>query len=154
MSGQVSVEEEVAELARVLAEERSRLRVPGHEVLWTEVSESAGSTVARLISRIERERPELFGCYGSLEELHVAIIDLFDHEEPSVSSAGDLFAALESVAEQDWVIASPLANLMPPAKLEALGEDLALVPASPQQDDWFQIREEVNFHFGATLHQA
>lgn len=149
----MSVEEEVAELARKLARERLRLRAPGHEVLWAEVSENTGSTVARLVSRIERERPELFGCYGSLEELHVAIIDLFDHEEPSVSSAADLFAALEAVAEQGWVIASPLANLMPPAKLEPLGEDLALVPASPQHGDWFQIREEVNFHFGSTFHQ-
>ena len=150
---QVSVEKEVAELARKLAKERSRLRAPGHEVLWAEVSESTGSAVARLVSRIERERPELFGYYGSLEELHVAIIDLFDREEPSVSSAGDLFAALEAVAKQCWVIASPLANLMPPAKLEALGEDLALVPASPQHGDWFQIREEVNLHFGSTFHE-
>ncbi|HXS33777.1 MAG TPA: hypothetical protein VN758_08405 [Solirubrobacterales bacterium] len=149
----MSVEEEVAALARKLAEERSRLRAPGHEVLWAEISESTGSTVARLVSRIERERPELFGCYGSLEELHVAIIGLFDHEEPSVSSAGDLFAELEAVAEQGWVIASPLANLMPPTKLEALSEDLALVPASPQHGDWFQIREEVNSYFGSTFHQ-
>jgi hypothetical protein len=127
----VSAEEEVAGLARALAEERSRLRVPGHEVLWTEISESTGSTVASLISRIERERPELFGSYGSLEELHVAIVDLFDHEEPAVTSATDLFAALEAVAEQGWVIASPLANLMPPAKLEALGEGLALSRQAP-----------------------
>lgn len=89
--------------------------MPGHEVLWTEVSESTGNAVASLISRIERGRPKLFGSYGSLEELYVAIIDLFACDDPSVTSAGDLFAALEAVAEQGWVIASPLANLMPPA---------------------------------------
>jgi hypothetical protein len=28
-----------------------------------------------------------------------------------------------------------------------------LVPASPQHGDWFQIRKEVNEHFGSSFHQ-
>jgi len=127
--------------------------LPGHEKLWPAVSETTGWAVLALVKRIERERPELFGRYGSLDELQVAIIDLFDHEQPSVSSAAELFAALEAVAEEIWVIASPLANLMPPAKLESLSAGLALVPASPQHGDWFQIRKEVNRHFGSQFHQ-
>lgn len=149
----MSVEEEVARLSALLAQERAQLRVPGHEKLWPAVSETTGWAVLALVKRIERERPGLFGRYGSLEELQVAIIDLFDHEQPSVTSAADLFAALEAVAEEIWVVASPLANLMPPAKLESLGAGLALVPASPQHGEWFQIREEVNGHFGSKFHQ-
>ena len=149
----MSIEEEVARLSALLVQERAQLRSPGHEQLWPAVSETTGRAVVALVKRIERERPELFGRYGSLEELQVAIIDLFDHEQPSVSSAADLFAALEAVAEEIWVIASPLANLMPPAKLESLGTGLALVPASPQHGEWFQIREEVNKHFGSNFHQ-
>jgi len=149
----MSVEEEVARLRALLAQERAQLRLPGHEKLWPAVSETTGWAVLALVKRIERERPELFGRYGSLDELQVAIIDLFDHEQPSVSSAAELFAALEAVAEEIWVIASPLANLMPPAHLESLGAGLALVPASPQHGEWFQIREEVNRHFGSNFHQ-
>ena len=149
----MSVEEEVARLRALLAQERAQLRLPGHEKLWPVVSETTGWAVLALVNRIERERPELFGRYGSLDELQVAIIDLFDHEQPSVSSAAELFAALEAVAEEIWVIASPLANLMPPAKLEPVGAGLALVPASPQHGNWFQIREEVNRHFGSKFHQ-
>ncbi|MGB7686046.1 MAG: hypothetical protein WBL45_09735 [Solirubrobacterales bacterium] len=137
----------------MLAQERAQLRLPGHEKLWPAVSETTGWAVLALVKRIERERPELFGRYESLDELQVAIIDLFDHEQPSVSSAAELFAALEAVAEEIWVIASPLANLMPPAKLEPVGAGLALVPASPQHGNWFQIREEVNRHFGSKFHQ-
>lgn len=149
----MSAEEEVARLRVLLAQDRAQLRLPGHEKLWPAVSEATGWTVLALVKRIERERPELFGRYGSLDELQVAIIDLFDHEQPSVRTAADLFAALEAVAEEIWVIASPLANLMPPDKLESLGTDLALVPASSRGGEWFQIREEVNRHFGSSFHQ-
>lgn len=151
--GAAPIEEEVADLSAALARERARLRVPGHEALWTTISEPTGRAVAKLITRIERERPELFGRYGSLEELYVAIVDAFDHEQPSVSSAADLFDALEAVAEETWVIASPLANLMPPAKVDPLGTKLALVAASHRHGDWLQIREEVNAHFGCDFHQ-
>jgi hypothetical protein len=151
--GAAPIEKEVADLSTVLAKERARLQVPGHEALWTAISESTGRAVTKLITRIERESPELFGRYGSLEELYVAIVDVFDHEQPSVSSAADLFDALEAVAEETWVIASPLANLMPPVKLDPLGPKCALVAAGHQHGDWFQIREEVNAHFGCDFHQ-
>jgi hypothetical protein len=151
--GAAPIEEEVADLSAALAREWARLRVPGHEALWTTISKPTGRAVAKLITRIERECPELFGRYGSLEELYVAIVDVFDHEQPSVSSAADLFDALEAVAEETWVIASPLANLMPPAKLDPLGTKLALVAVSHRHGDWLQIREEVNAHFVCDIHQ-
>lgn len=150
---EMSAKEEVTRLSALLAQDRAQLRVPGHEKLWPAVSETTGWAVLALVKRIEREHPELFGRYGSLDELQVAIIDLFDHEQPPVRTVADLFAALEAVAEEIWVIASPLANLMPPPKLESLGAGLALVPASSRGGEWFQIREEVNRHFGSNFHQ-
>ena len=69
----MSIEEEVARLSALLVQERAQLRSPGHEQLWPAVSETTGRAVVALVKRIERERPELFGRYGSLEELQVAV---------------------------------------------------------------------------------
>jgi hypothetical protein len=132
--------------------DRQRMSHPGREPLWAALSDRSAREVERTVRQLERSHQATYALYGSLDELRIAVADALDHEQPQIRSMEDLVRALEYAADQEWLVASPLVNVMPPDGVERIGGTAALAPTSANDaHDHHLIESELRKIFGTPV---
>src|SRR4051812_41832820 len=130
--------------------ESDRARKLSTSPLWAALSTPSERELQRVTRWVERTHADVFGLFGSEDEVRVAIVDEFESPGPAPKTLRDLAAALSAEADREWLSVAPLVNLFPPKEAILLAPGRVLV-ASTDGDgaDRFQTRAAIDRLLGA-----
>lgn len=137
-------------LAQLLAADRAHRRGTGPT--WAALSERSTRELHRTVRWLERSRPGTYGLFGSEDELRVAIVDAFESERTTLLDLDALATSLIADAGQDWLVASPLINVLPPSEPETLAPGAVFIAtADGERRDLTEMRRTLRRLFGTDV---